>query len=81
MRDQRGGNGDNSYQRVKNICEDVRAVGQRNQWAICSVTQVNGDGYESTNLTPAIPIVNANPIAATFFAFINKTSFLKNASI
>ena len=51
MRDQRGGNGDNSYQRVKNICEDVRAIGQRNQWAIGSVTQVNGDGYESTNLT------------------------------
>ena len=51
MRDQRGNSGDNTYQKIKNICEDVRAVGQRNQWAMVSVTQVNGNGYESTNLT------------------------------
>lgn len=51
MRDQRGNSGDNTYIKIKNICEDVRAVGQRNQWAMISVTQVNGSGYESTNLT------------------------------
>ena len=51
MRDQRGNSGDNTYQKIKNICEDVRAIGQRNQWAVISVTQVNGNGYESTNLT------------------------------
>ena len=53
MRDQRGNSGDNTYIKIKNICEDVRAVGQRNQWAMISVTQVNGDGYESTNLSMA----------------------------
>jgi len=51
MRDQRGNSGDNTYIKIKNICEDVRAMGQRNQWAIISVTQVNGDGYETTNMT------------------------------
>jgi len=51
MRDQRGNSGDNTYIKIKNICEDVRAVGQRNQWAMISVTQVSGSGYESTNLT------------------------------
>ena len=53
MRDQRGNSGDNTYIKIKNICEDVRAIGQRNQWAMISVTQVNGDGYESTNLSMA----------------------------
>lgn len=53
MRDQRGNSGDNTYIKIKNICEDVRAVGQRNQWAMISVTQLNGDGYESTNLSMA----------------------------
>ena len=53
MRDQRGTSGDNTYIKIKNICEDVRAVGQRNQWAMISVTQLNGDGYESTNLSMA----------------------------
>jgi hypothetical protein len=53
MRDQRGNSGDNTYIKIKNICEDVRAVGQRNQWAMVSVTQLNGDGYESTNLSMA----------------------------
>ena len=51
MRDQRGNSGDNTYIKIKNICEDVRAMGQRNEWAVISVTQINGDGYESTNLT------------------------------
>ncbi len=53
MRDQRGNSGDNTYIKIKNICEDVRAVGQRNQWAMVSVTQLNGDGYESSNLSMA----------------------------
>lgn len=51
MRDQKGFNGDNTYTKIKSICEDVRAMAQRNQWAVISLTQVNGNGYESTNLT------------------------------
>lgn len=51
MRDQKGFNGDNTYTKIKSICEDVRAMAQRNQWAVISVTQTNGNGYETTNMT------------------------------
>ena len=82
MRDQRGGNGDNSYQRVKNICEDVRAIGQRNQWAIGSVTQVNGDGYESTNLTMSNVSESKGLIATVDALFgIIQTSLMRASNI
>lgn len=51
MRDQRGSQSGDTYNKIKNICEDVRAMGQRNQWAVISVTQVNGTGYDTTNMT------------------------------
>ena len=82
MRDQRGGNGDNSYQRVKNICEDVRAIGQRNQWAIGSVTQVNSDGYESTNLTMSNVSESKGLIATVDALFgIIQTSLMRASNI
>ena len=64
MKDQRGNGGDGTYLKIKNICEDVRAMGQRNQWAVISVTQVNGNGYETTNYS-LLDISESKGLAAT----------------
>ena len=52
MRDQKGGYGssDNSYQKIKNICEDVRAMAQRNHWAVISLTQTNRSGMGASDM-------------------------------
>lgn len=82
MRDQRGTSGDNSYQKIKNICEDVRAMGQRNQWAVISVTQVNGNGYESTNLTMSDVSESKGLIATVDALFgIIQTSLMRASNV
>jgi len=51
MKDQRSSSlSDNSYVKIKNICEDVRAMAQRNMWAVVSLTQTNRSGQEATDL-------------------------------
>ena len=82
MRDQRGNSGDNTYIKIKNICEDVRAVGQRNQWAMISVTQVNGSGYESTNLTMSDVSESKGLIATVDALFgIIQTSLMRASNV
>lgn len=51
MKDQKSlASSENSYQKIKNICEDVRAMAQRNQWAVISLTQTNRSGQDATDL-------------------------------
>lgn len=51
MKNWRNPNSENTYLKIKQISEDIRAVGQRNNWAIISVTQTNRSGWESNDLT------------------------------
>ena len=82
MRDQRGNSGDNTYIKIKNICEDVRAMGQRNEWAVISVTQINGDGYESTNLTMSNVSESKGLIATVDALFgIIQTALMRAANV
>lgn len=53
MRDQKNPNSENTYQKIKSICEDVRACAQRNEWAIISVTQTNRQGMDASDLNMA----------------------------
>lgn len=53
MRDLKNPNTENSYQKIKSICEDVRACAQRNEWAIISVTQTNRQGMDASDLNMA----------------------------
>lgn len=53
MRDQKNPNSENTYQKIKSICEDVRACAQRNEWAIISVTQTNRQGMDASDLDMA----------------------------
>jgi replicative DNA helicase len=50
MKNWRNPNTENTYMKIKQICEDVRAMGQRNNWAIISVTQTNRGGWLTNNI-------------------------------
>lgn len=51
MKNWRNPNSENTYLKIKQISEDTRAMGQRNNWAIISVTQTNRSGWETNDLT------------------------------
>lgn len=51
MKDMKNPFSDNSYQKIKNICEDVRAMAQRNLWCVISLTQTNRSAYDATDIT------------------------------
>lgn len=43
-------NSENTYIKLKHISEDLRAMGQKNQWAIVTAMQVNRGAFASTNI-------------------------------
>jgi hypothetical protein len=51
MKNWRNPNSENTYIKIKQISEDIRAMGQENNWAIISVTQTNRSGWEGTDLS------------------------------
>ena len=46
----RNPNSENTYMKVKQIAEDLRAMAVRNEWVIITATQINRGGYDSTEL-------------------------------
>jgi KaiC/GvpD/RAD55 family RecA-like ATPase len=50
MKNWRNANSENTYIKIKQISEDIRAMGQENNWAIISVTQTNRSGWEANDL-------------------------------
>lgn len=50
MRDQKGSQAGDTYNKIKNICEDLRAMGQRLNSAIISVTQTNRGGMDASDM-------------------------------
>jgi archaellum biogenesis ATPase FlaH len=50
MKNWRNPNTENTYIKIKQICEDVRAMGQQNNWAIISVTQTNRAGWLTNDI-------------------------------
>lgn len=50
MKNWRNPNSENTYLKIKQISEDVRAMGSENGWAIISVTQTNRSGWEGTDI-------------------------------
>lgn len=51
MRNWRNPNSENTYMKIKQLAEDLRAMAMRNEWAIITATQVNRDGFDSTDLS------------------------------
>jgi replicative DNA helicase len=48
MMNWRNPNTENTYMKIKQIAEDLRAMGQRNNWAIVTVTQINRGGFDTS---------------------------------
>ena len=44
-------NTENTYMKIKQIAEDLRAMGVRNGWLIVTATQINRNNYNSSDLT------------------------------
>lgn len=51
MKNWRNPNTENTYMKIKQISEDLRAIAQEEQWALISPTQVVRNAYDSTDLT------------------------------
>tara|TARA_Y100000389_G_scaffold152329_1_gene152278 strand:+ start:1142 stop:2458 length:1317 start_codon:yes stop_codon:yes gene_type:complete len=47
----RNQNTENTYMKIKQIAEDLRAMGQRNDWLITTATQITRSGYNSSDIT------------------------------
>lgn len=50
MKDAKNPNTENMYLKIKSICEDVRAMAQRNNWCVVSLTQTNRSAYDSSDI-------------------------------
>jgi len=46
----RNPNGESTYMKIKQIAEDLRAMGDRNEWLIITATQIKRSGYESSDI-------------------------------
>jgi len=47
----RNPNSENTYLKIKQIAEDLRAMGVRNGWLIVTATQITRNGYNSSDIT------------------------------
>lgn len=50
MKNWRNPNTENTYMKIKHICEDIRAVGQINNWCVISCTQTTREGIDNNEL-------------------------------
>jgi replicative DNA helicase len=50
MKNWRNANTENLYVKIKQIAEDVRAMAQRNEWAVITATQTNKGSFDSSDL-------------------------------
>ena len=64
MKDKRNPNSESTYLKIKNICEDLRAVAQRRHIVALSATQTNRQGFESSNINMS-HIAESAGLAAT----------------
>lgn len=51
MKNWRNPNSENTYMKIKQIAEDLRAAAQRNQWAIISATQTKQSEFDASDLS------------------------------
>ena len=51
MKNWRNPNSENTYMKIKQIAEDLRAVAQRNSWAIITATQTKQSEFDATDLS------------------------------
>ena len=50
LANQRNPNTENTYMKIKQIAEDLRAMASRNGWIIITATQINRSGYDASEI-------------------------------
>jgi len=50
MKNWRNPNSENTYLKIKQISEDLRAIAQKNSWCVITATQTNRGGWETSDL-------------------------------
>jgi archaellum biogenesis ATPase FlaH len=53
MKNYRNPNSENTYMKIKQLAEDLRAMGAKNGWCIITATQTNRSQFESNDMTQA----------------------------
>ena len=90
MKDAKNPNSENMYLKIKSICEDVRAMAQRNLWCIVSVTQTNRGAYDASDISMANVSESGGLIATVDSLFgiiqtpvmrVSNTYYLKGVAI
>lgn len=51
MKNYRNPNSENTYQKIKSLAEDVRAIAVKNEWCILTATQTNRGQFDQTDMT------------------------------
>jgi len=51
MKNYRNPNSENTYQKIKSLAEDVRAIAVKNNWCVLTATQTNRGQFDSTDMT------------------------------
>jgi replicative DNA helicase len=53
LNNHRNPNSENTYMKIKQLAEDLRAMAVRNEWVVITATQFNRSGYDATEVTIA----------------------------
>lgn len=77
----RNPNTENTYMKIKQIAEDLRAMAVRNEWVIITATQINRGGYDSTELNMGHIAESAglSHTADVIYGIIQDSSMLMNS--
>lgn len=77
----RNPNSENTYMKIKQIAEDLRAMAVRNEWVIITATQINRGGYDSTELNMGHVAESAglSHTADVIYGIIQDSSMLMNS--
>jgi hypothetical protein len=51
MRNYRNPNSENTYMKIKQLAEDLKAIAIKHDWAMITATQINRDGFGQSDLT------------------------------
>ncbi|MCS7073613.1 MAG: SDR family NAD(P)-dependent oxidoreductase [Bacteroidia bacterium] len=51
LKNWRNPNSENTYMKIKQIAEDLRAMAMRNDWCVITATQINRSGFNSTDIS------------------------------
>ena len=64
MRNYRNPNSENTYMKIKQLAEDLKAMGKKNGWAIITATQTNRSQFDTNDIT-ANQVSESSALGAT----------------